>query len=184
LPLATGLLLARDEGALTQAFAQSAPYLFRPGTDAATRDLDAGTRSFQCSRRADVLRLWVALERYGTDRLAALHDHLCAMAAALHDAIGRRDDFEALHVPESNILCFRYVGGLLAVAESATVDAFNDALRERYNASGRGWITATTLDGRRVLRVTVMNPRTTPLHLAALLDGLAEEAAGLARAQA
>jgi hypothetical protein len=33
------------------------------------------------------------------------------------------------------------------------------------------------LDGPRVLRVTIMNPRTTPEHLVRLLDGLAAEAA-------
>jgi L-2,4-diaminobutyrate decarboxylase len=46
-------------------------------------------------------------------------------------------------------------------------------LRERYNRSGEGWITATNLAGRRVLRVTVMNPRTTTADIRDLLDGLA-----------
>ena len=52
----------------------------------------------------------------------------------------------------------------------------NRDLRERYNASGQGWITSTILGGRRVLRVTIINPRTTERHLAALLDGLATTA--------
>ena len=56
-------------------------------------------------------------------------------------------------------------------------DALTNALRERYNRSGRGWITATTLDGRRVLRITVMNARTDESHIAALLAGLEAEAA-------
>jgi L-2,4-diaminobutyrate decarboxylase len=173
LPLSAGMVLARDERDLDQAFAQSAPYLFRPGAETDGRRFDAGVRTFTCSRRADVLKLWVALERYGTDTLAALHDHLCALAQRLAEQLGQRNDFEALHAPESNILCFRYVGGLLAVAEPVTVDAFNDALRERWNASGAGWITATTLDGRRVLRTTMMNPRTQPHHVDRLVTGLA-----------
>jgi L-2,4-diaminobutyrate decarboxylase len=48
-------------------------------------------------------------------------------------------------------------------------------LRERYNRSGRGWITITTLDGRRVLRITVMNARTNEAHVQALIDGLVAE---------
>jgi len=55
----------------------------------------------------------------------------------------------------------------------------NQKLRERYNASGRGWITTTVLGGHRVLRVTMMNPRTTEQHVAELLDGLAAEGAAL-----
>jgi len=30
-----------------------------------------------CSRRADVLKVWVALQRYGADGMGALFDHLC-----------------------------------------------------------------------------------------------------------
>jgi L-2,4-diaminobutyrate decarboxylase len=183
LPLSAGMVLARDERDLDRAFAQSAPYLFRPGA-ADTRSVDQGVRSFLCSRRADALKLWVALERYGTARMGALHDHLCDLAHLLHERLTARDDFEALHAPESNILCFRYVGGLLAVQEPALVDAFNDQLRERWNASGAGWITATNLDGRRVLRVTMMNPRTTSAHVDRLVDGLAALAAVMHREQA
>ena len=47
----------------------------------------------------------------------------------------------------------------------------NKELRERFNRSGVGWITTTVLNGRRVLRVTIMNPRTRAEHLQRLLDG-------------
>ncbi|MCU0636502.1 MAG: pyridoxal-dependent decarboxylase [Gemmatimonadaceae bacterium] len=184
MPLSAGMVLARDELALDRAFAQSAPYLFHPGADGDERRMDQGVRSFQCSRRADALKLWVALERYGTRHLGALHDHLCALARQLHDRLAARDDFEVLHSPDSNILCFRYVGGLLAVAAPAVVDAFTDALRDRWNGSGVGWITATTLDGRRVLRVTMMNPRTGAPHVERLVDGLAALGETMLRAQA
>ncbi|MCX5762469.1 MAG: hypothetical protein NTW72_13365, partial [Gemmatimonadetes bacterium] len=63
--------------------------------------------------------------------------------------------------------------------DDAALDALNLALRERYTGSGRGWITTTVLGGRRVLRVTMMNPRTQSSHVATLLDGLATEGAGL-----
>ena len=69
-------------------------------------------------------------------------------------------DFEPLHGRESNILCFRHLPAARARLAPEELDAHQAELRERYNASGRGWITATTLGGRRVLRVTLMNPRT------------------------
>ena len=131
-------------------------------------------RSFQCSRRADVLKLWVAIERYGTDNLARLYDRLCRMAQVLHGLLSARDDFTPLHEPMSNILCFAWTPPGVAADDR---DALTNALRERYNRSGRGWITATTLDGRRVLRITVMNARTDETHLAKLVDGLVAEAA-------
>ena len=173
MPLGTGMLLVRDEQDLDRAFAQRAPYLFH-GSEG--RVLDQGVRSFLCSRPVDVLKLWVALQRYGLSGLAAAHDHLCDMARALRDEIDHRDDFIALHEPESNILCFRCVRPGL---DETALDELNRRLRESYNHSGAGWITSTVLGGRRVLRVTVMNPRTGRRHIRALLDGLAAEAARL-----
>lgn len=163
LPLTAGMLIARDVNDITAAFAQRAPYLFHER--AGERSVDLGTRSFQCSRRADVLKVWVALQRLGADGIGALYDHLCSLTSSLHAMLAERPAFERIHAPESNILCFRHRGD----------DAFNQALRERYNRSGRGWITSTVLDGRRVLRVTIMNPRTSEEHLVKLLDGLEAE---------
>ena len=131
-------------------------------------------RSFQCSRRLDALKVWVALQRYGAEGIGALYDHLCATARALHAAIGRRGDFEALHEPESNILCFRYVGDGTLTDER--LDALNLELRQKYNRAGTGWITTTMLQGRRVLRVTLMNPRTTVEDLERTLEEIAQQA--------
>lgn len=170
LPLAAGLLLMRQERDLDGAFAQAAPYLFT-GTDDA-RAWDIGPRSFQCSRRADVLKLYVAIERYGADALAALYDRLCARARAFHAMLAEREDFKPLHEPESNILCFAWAP---KDVPSSKLDELTEALRERYNRSGRGFITVTTLDKRRVLRITVMNARTTDEHLAKLIEGLVAE---------
>jgi L-2,4-diaminobutyrate decarboxylase len=172
LPLATGMVLTRDERDLDLAFAQQAPYLFHAGKS--TRVLDQGIRSFQCSRRADVLKLWFVIQRFGSTGLGRLYDHLCRTARLLYDAIDERGDFENLHEPESNILCFRYVGRDSDDVER--IDALNRELRARYNKEGSGWITATVLDGRPVLRVTMMNPRTSSDHVRALLDGLAAKA--------
>ena len=179
LPLAAGMVLTRDEADLERAFAQQAPYLFHAGKS--TRIIDQGIRSFQCSRRADVLKLWAVIQRFGSSGLGKLHDHLCNTARLLYDAIQQREDFEALHEPESNILCFRYLGrgGKSKGARAEKIDALNRELRPRYNKRGTGWITATVLDNRPVLRVTMMNPRTGITHVHALLNGLAEQAAAI-----
>jgi len=183
LPLAAGMVLTRDERDLDGAFAQQAPYLFHGGKS--TRVLDQGIRSFQCSRRADVLKLWFAINRFGSRGLGKLYDHLCDTARLLYDAIEERSDFENIHEPESNILCFRYLGAAAkkprrgrkpSAGEIERVDALNRELRSRYNKEGTGWITATVLGGRPVLRVTMMNPRTGAAHVRGLLDGLAAKA--------
>jgi L-2,4-diaminobutyrate decarboxylase len=175
LPTQAGMLLMRDESDLDAAFAQRAPYLFQPSD--ADRVWDQGTRNFMCSRRTEAFKLWVALLRHGIDGLAELHDYFCALARVFWERICARTDFEAMHEPESNILCFRYVGDRSRSDEA--LDQLNRDLRERYNLSGEGWITATTLGPRRVLRVTMMNPRTTAADIDAIIDGLAKTARSL-----
>jgi L-2,4-diaminobutyrate decarboxylase len=179
LPLSAGLVLTRQERDLDQAFAQRAPYLFHG--QGGERVWDQGVRSFQCSRRADAIKLWVALERYGADGIGRLYDRLCDTAMALYEKVRAHPAFEAIHAPESNILCFRFGGSAArrlgdSADREAALDALNFELRQRYNRSGAGWITTTVLDGRRVLRTTIMNPRTGTDHLDALLAGLVEEA--------
>ena len=175
MPLPASAVLVRYERDLEAGFRQRAPYLFH-GADG-ERSWDQGTRSFQCSRRLDALKVWVALQRYGADGIAAVYDRLCATARALHASVLSRGDFEALHEPESNIVCFRYVGD--RPLDPDRLDRVNLRMREEYNRSGDGWITTTVLSGRRVLRVTVMNHRTTGEDVDAVLDGLAATAARL-----
>jgi L-2,4-diaminobutyrate decarboxylase len=169
LPLSAGVVLVREERDLESAFSQRAPYLFHGGDG--ERVWDQGVRSFLCSRRADVLKLWVAFQRYGAEGLGALYDRLCEVAATMHDIVAAHPSFVALHRPECNILCFRWVGD--GTLDDDALDTYNRELRERYNRSGAGWITATNLGGRRVLRVTIMNPRTSERDVAEIVAGLA-----------
>jgi len=169
LPSQAGMILVRDQRDLDSAFSQRAPYLFNQAEG--ERAWDQGPRNFICSRRADVFKVWVALQRYGANGLAELYDYFCALTRQMWEAIAGRRDFEAMHEPECNILCFRYVGD--GTRSNDALDVLNRELRERYNLSGEGWITGTNLDGRRVLRVTMMNPRTTTADVSDILDGLA-----------
>jgi L-2,4-diaminobutyrate decarboxylase len=178
LPLSASVVLVRHERDLEAAFSQQAPYLFHAGTGA--RNWDQGLRSFSCSRRIDAFKVWVAIQRYGASGLGALYEHLCTSARTMHAAILARPSFQAFHAPESNILCFRYVGN--GSLPDERLDAVNIELRAVYNREGDGWITSTVLGGRRVLRVTLMNPRTCPRDLERVLDGIEEVGARLLRA--
>jgi L-2,4-diaminobutyrate decarboxylase len=173
MPISAGAVLVRDARHLDAAFRQSAPYLFhpRPGE---VRSSDTGQRTLQCSRRLDALKLWVALRHYGLDHIARLQEHTVRMTARLHERLGQAPDFEPLHAPDCNILCFRHLPERMRSATEERQDAFQSELRERWNASGRGWITATVLRGRRALRVTIINPATGEADLEALIEGLRE----------
>ena len=169
--LNTGILLVRRPGALRNAYEQNAPYLFDEQDEKHERP-DLGRTSLMTSRRADAIKLWACLLRYGRTGFEALYDEMCAVTAALYDALWATGRFELPHTPHMNILCFR----LRAAGDE---DAINRLLRKRYNASGKGWISATTLDGRYMLRATINNARTQQKHVHALVEGLLATADGI-----
>ena len=176
IPLTASVVLVRDEADLEAAFSQRAPYLFHAGDG--ERKWDQGVRSFTCSRRIDAFKVWVAIQRHGAAAFGTLYDHLCDTTTTLFEILRARPDVATLHEPQANILCFRYVGDRSRNDEG--LDALNLELRTRYNRGGDGWITTTVLGGRRVLRVTLMNPRTTAADVARVVDGLARLGADLA----
>lgn len=175
MPISLGAVFVRERRHLDAAFRQSAPYLFHP-QPGEPRSHDAGMRTLQCSRRLDALKLWVCLRHYGADHFAAMMERTVDVTKYLHRRLLELPEWEPCHRPDANILCFRHLPARLAGADAATLDAFQAELRTRYNASGRGWITATVLGGRRVLRVTIINPATGEPHVERLLAGLREVA--------
>ena len=159
LPLSLGTILVRDGRWLRRAFEADAPYLFNAGSE------NLGEMTIQCSKRADAIKLWLLLRAYGPAAIVQTIERVTALTRYLYERLAASDDFEPLHEPELNILCFRRRG----LDDEQTAD-----LRERLVRSGRAWITTTILRGERVLRATIMNPRTTEAHIDAMLDALRE----------
>ena len=78
-------------------------------------------------------------------------------------------DFNVPYAPECNIVVFRHcpVGNTLNDLE---LDAFQLQLRRRIIESGDSYLVANCLDGKNVLRTTIINPLTKQEDLAQLID--------------
>ena len=153
MPLSLGAILVRDGLWLRRAFAADAPYLFHGSGN-------LGEMTIQCSKRADAVKLWLTLQIAGTEPITRALDHVTAMTRYLYERVLASDDFEAMHEPEFNIFCFRHRRG------------DNARIRDDLIRSGAAWITSTVLKGERVLRVTIINPRTERAHVDAMLDAV------------
>lgn len=158
MPLSLGVVLVRDGNWLRRAFEADAPYLF----DASRASDNIGEMTIQCSKRADAVKLWMTLQMFGTAPFAAALDHVTGVTRHLYELVAASSDFEALHVPDFNIFCFRH----------RSDDETNARMRESLIRSGQAWITSTVLKGRRTLRVTVINPRTENRDVERMLEAV------------
>jgi L-2,4-diaminobutyrate decarboxylase len=166
MPLSTSALLVREESWLREAFLSDAPYLFHRDREG----LDLGAMTIQCSRRADAVKLWLALNTIGPGAIAEAMERVAARAAEFFALLAAADDFEPMHEPQFNIVCFRFRPP--GSRDGAELDSLNETLRQRLLESGAGWITTTRLRGRRCLRVTLINPATSRADLEAILGKL------------
>lgn len=162
MPLSMGTILVRDGIWLRRAFEADAPYLFHAGSD------NLGEMTIQCSKRADAIKLWLLLRSRGTAPIVEALERVTALTRYLYDSLAASEEFEPVHEPDLNILCFR----IRSLHGRGFDDEQTAEVRERLIRSGRAWITTTVLRGERVLRVTMMNPRTTEQHIDDMLDAL------------
>ena len=152
MPLAAGGVLVRDGARLLGPLQEQAPYLF----GSKRRSPDLGQLTIACSQRFDALKIWLVWRVYGGELWDHLTTHVCDVARAAFQYCSKSEILEPAHEPHSNIFCFHLRG-----TRDRESDARHWAIKEKLNESGFGYISSTVLDGRRVLRIVVMNPRTT-----------------------
>jgi len=174
MPLSAGAVLVRRGEHLRQAFEQHAPYLFSPPEVAATRPVgDGGTFTIACSQRFESLKIWLVWNAYGPRLFADLVESVCATTQAAYELCQASRLLEPVHRPQSNIFCFRLRQPPVA---GKAADALHWRIKEAVNISGKAYISSTVLEGRRGLRLVVMNPRTTAVHMGRVLRAVEAEA--------
>ena len=135
-------------------------------------EFDSGLSTVECTKRAAVYGLWGIWSLFGPRLFADMVDVTFDVARQFHQLLSNAPDFEPLHVPECNIVAFRYIPSQLRSAPTQRIGQFQFDLRRDVIQSGEFYIVQTSLDGVGALRVTVCNPLTTVDHMRALMDCL------------
>jgi L-2,4-diaminobutyrate decarboxylase len=154
-------VLFRDGRRLLGTFQQDAAYVTE-----GTREIghDFIGHQFECTKSPLGLKVLLVLAMVGEEGLASNVGALWERTRRIHDQISARPGFEALSPPESNILCFRHVGD----------DALQNRIRQDLMRKGDFLLSQADQDGRRWLRMTVMNPLTDDATIRRLLDRIEE----------
>jgi L-2,4-diaminobutyrate decarboxylase len=178
MPALCALLFYRDRKHRFATFHQDAPYLFDPVAPELA-EYDSGVVTLECTKRAAALGLWGIWSLFGPQLFGDLVDVTIDLAQKLHGLLDAADDFEALHEPQCNIVAFRYLPPELRSAPTERVDQLQLQLRRAVIESGEFYLVQSRLDGRPVLRTTIMNPLTTEEDLRALLKSLRRHGSAL-----
>lgn len=156
-PVPAGVFLARDP-AVFDPLARTVAYL-NPADDEAAGFVSLLGRSLRTTRRADAFKVAVTMRALGRSGLGTLVDRCHALATYAADRIATHLHLELFARPV-----------LTTVVFSAGSDDHNARLRRRLLATGEAVIGRTELAGRTYLKLTLLNPHTTPADLDRLLE--------------
>jgi L-2,4-diaminobutyrate decarboxylase len=170
-PALCAMLFYRNREQRLAAFNQDAPYLFDPAAPYLV-EYDSGIVNLECTKRAAAFGVWGIWSLFGPQLFTDMVDVTIDLARELHAILEAADDFETLHEPECNIVAFRYLPRELQGAASEQVDQLQWRVRRAVIESGDYYLVQSRIDGRPVLRTTIMNPLTTVEDFRGLLDCL------------
>jgi L-2,4-diaminobutyrate decarboxylase len=171
MPALCALLFYRNPAHRLAAFHQEAPYLFDPLVPELA-EYDSGVANLECTKRAAAFGVWGVWSLLGPQIFEDMVDVTIDLAQQFYGILEAADDFETLHKPQCNIVAFRHLPKALRGAPADRVDLYQLRLRRTVIESGEFYLVGSRLDGRPVLRTTMMNPLTTPDDLRELIDCL------------
>ena len=170
------MVLVRDVSALTAAFSAHPEYL-KDADDGSVGDnfWDLGP---ELTRPARALKLWLTLQMTGTKSMEEMIDHGCEMAEFTDSLLRRSSRWEIISPAQQGIINFRWVPGQFP---SSQWDLLNQQLSQTVNKTGYVQILTTELDGKKVLRMCILNPETDESDLTNTVRLLNETAEQLSR---
>jgi L-2,4-diaminobutyrate decarboxylase len=171
MPALCAMLFYRNPDLRVAPFHQEAPYLFDPLVPELA-DYDSGVANLECTKRAAAFGVWGVWSLLGPQIFADMVDVTIDTARRFYEMLEEAEDFETLHEPQCNIVAFRYLPTSVREMALEKVDEFQLRLRRRVIESGEFYLVQSRIDGRPVLRTTIMNPLTTPDDLRQLMDCL------------
>ena len=172
LPYGTGALLVRDGGDLRAAHSATAGYL----PEGNPEFYDPSQHGPDLSRDFPGLRLWLALQVYGTRRYEAALAEKRALALRAADDVAAIPGVVVDAPPQLSLLAFSLRREGWSPGER---DAATRALVEDVTARGRAMLTGCTAGGRFLARMCVLSFRTRARHVDAAVEDVTAAASAI-----
>lgn len=148
-------------------FQVKAQYLFDDAVEEEWYNM--AKRTFECTKFPNVFSVFALMQQHGGKLFEAYVDSTYNLSKAFYQILETDPDFETAHIPEANIVCFRFFDDTL---DEAALNILNKKIRAQLIHKGDFYIVQTILNGQLYLRVSIMNPLTTMEHLKILIRDL------------
>jgi len=159
----------KNAGDLIRTFEIHPEYL-KTGMDAKVKNYrDWG---IQLGRRFRALKLWFVIRTYGVEGLQEILRKHIRLAQEFRGWVEAHPRFEVMAPTPFSLVCFRLNDG----RPEAELNALNMSLLNAVNASGRAFLSHTTLRGRCVLRLAVASRTTEERHVRAAWELIRDKA--------
>jgi glutamate/tyrosine decarboxylase-like PLP-dependent enzyme len=166
-PYDAGCILVRDKADQIATFASPAAYLTATSRGLAANAPWPADLGPDLSRGFRALKLWFALQVFGADRLGAVAEQSCAVAAHLAARVAAEPALELLAPVPLNIVCFRY-----RAAPVEMLDALNAAIVADIQEAGLAAPSTTSIAGHLAIRAAFVNHRSRNADADALVDAV------------
>jgi len=150
-PYDSGIAFCRHPHSHRAAMGTSASYLVQSAEDGPRDQLDWNP---EFSRRARGFAVYAALRSLGRSGIAELVERNCAQARRFGEELARLPGCQVLNHVVLNQVLFRF-----------RTDAETDAVLAAVQASGEAWMSGTSWQGRRAVRISVSNWSTSDLDV-------------------
>ncbi len=161
-PFDSGIVFVADPQAHLASLTTRAGY-FVAAPDTARDEIDWNP---EWSRRSRGFVLYATLRSLGRRGVAELVDRCCRITRELVEGIDAMDGAEKMAEPVINQGLVRFL------SPEGNHDARTDEIIERVRASGEAWFGGTDWNGKRVMRISVCNWRTTGNDVARALHAI------------
>jgi aromatic-L-amino-acid decarboxylase len=170
-PLDCGCLLYRDADAARKAFAYTGDYT-RVLSNDPLESFAFFEESVELSRRFRALKLWLSLRYHGFEAFRQSIKSDLGLARDLAEKIVNEPELELVAPVELSAVCFRYLG--TGGRSEGDLNRLNPAILKRVNQKGRVYLSNATLRAKFCLRACIVNHRTKPSDLDAVISEVLE----------
>lgn len=167
-PIGSSALIVKAASSF-ESIAHYAEYL-NPVSEAAATPNQV-SKSLQTTRRFDALKLWVTLRTLGVQRLGSMFDQVIALAEDAQQEVAMRAQLHLVADVQLSTLVFSFEDPSHPL-EIEEHNQLANQIRQRLYSSGEAMIAATTVAGKRLLKLTLLNPNTTLSDISEILDAI------------